>query len=86
MDISLPTEQENYIKGKVKAGTYHCESDVVRDALRLMADQDAMRESKLDALRKEINKGLDSLDRGEGMPLDIKAIKARGQAMLKGDS
>jgi len=31
-----------------------------------------------EALRKDIGQGLASLDKGEGKPLDVKAIKAKG--------
>lgn len=84
MHISLPAEQERYVRGKVQAGAYPCESDVIRDALLLMADQDALQERKLEALGQEISKGLKSLDKGEGRPLDIEAVKARGRARLAG--
>ena len=83
MNISLPAEQARYVREKVQAGIYPCESDVIRDALRLMADHDTLQGRKLAALRHEINKGLDSLDGGEGKPLDIEAIKAKGRALLE---
>ena len=83
MNLLLTTEQRNYLNRKMETGTYASESDVIRDALRLMEDRDVMQEKKLEVLRCEIQKGIDSIDRGEGRPLDIEAIKARGRAMLK---
>ena len=84
MNISLPAEQERYVSGKVQAGAYSCASDVIRDALRLMADRDAEDERKLAALRREIQKGIDSFEQEGGIPLDVESIKARGRARLEG--
>ena len=86
MNISLPAEQARYVRGKVQAGAYASESDVIRDALRLMAAQDTKQPEKLEALRQAIQEGVVALDRGEGRPLDIEAVKARGRTALKGRS
>ncbi|WNV06497.1 hypothetical protein RP726_08850 [Candidatus Methylospira mobilis] len=43
------------------------------------ADRHPLREQRLDALRRDIQKGMDS---GESTPLDIEAIKARGRQRL----
>ena len=83
MNISLPAEQESYIRGKVQAGAYASESDVICDALRLMVAQDTKRPDKLEALRQAIQEGVASLNRGEGKPLDMEAVKARGRALLQ---
>ena len=37
---------------------------------------------KLQQLRTDIEEGISSLDRGEGKPLDIEAIKAEGRRRL----
>ena len=42
-----------------------------------------VKEERLQALKHEIKKGIDSLDRGEGKPFDAEAIKARGRTMLE---
>ena len=83
MNISLPAEQEQYINGKVKAGAYACTSDVIRAALRLMREHDAEEERKLEILRREIQKGIDSFEQDGGIPFDAEAIKAEGRAILE---
>jgi len=50
---------------------------VVRDALRLLEERDRLYHVRLQALRKEVSKGLEQLDRGEGVPFDPKALKQR---------
>ena len=56
----------------------------MREALRLLEERDAMQAIRLESLRQDINKGLDSLERGEGKPLDIATIKAKGRTKLQG--
>ena len=52
----------------------------------MLEEREAVRSLKLEALRKRIDQGLNSLNDGEGNHLDVEAIKARGpQAQLKDD-
>lgn len=65
MNVSLTPELEQLIKEKIDSGMYHSASEVVRDALRLFKEHDQLRQMRLEELRREIQKGLDQLDRGE---------------------
>ncbi|WP_188151472.1 type II toxin-antitoxin system ParD family antitoxin [Teredinibacter waterburyi] len=84
MNVSLTSELEGYVKSKVATGMYNSVSEVMREALRLLKERDAMQAIRLEALRRDIDKGMDSLERGEVKPLDIEAIKAKGRAKLVG--
>lgn len=64
MNVSLTPELEQIVKQKVESGLYGSSSEVVREGLRLLQQQDEMRESKLKALRAEIQKGTESLEAG----------------------
>jgi antitoxin ParD1/3/4 len=64
MNVSLTPELEKIVDIKVKSGLYNSASEVVREGLRLLQQRDEMREMKLDALRKEIQKGIDDLEAG----------------------
>jgi antitoxin ParD1/3/4 len=79
MKISLPQHLEEMVKGKVESGLYNSASEVMREALRLLEERDQLRELRLEELRREIQKGIDS---GEATPLDIEKIKARGRERL----
>ncbi|TAN47855.1 MAG: type II toxin-antitoxin system ParD family antitoxin [Methylococcaceae bacterium] len=79
MNISLTPHFEALVKNKLDSGLYRSAGEVIRAALQLLEERDRMRELQLDALRKEIRRGMDS---GEPTPLDIEAIKARGRARL----
>lgn len=82
MNISLTSELESYVKAKVATGMYNSASEVMREALRLMEERDAMQAVRLEALKLEINKGLESLEREGSKSLDIESIKAKGRAQL----
>jgi antitoxin ParD1/3/4 len=79
MNISLNPHFESLIQMKVKSGLYNSASEVVREALRLMEERDHLRELRLEEVRQEVQKGIDS---GESTPLDMEEIKARGRERL----
>lgn len=64
MNVSLTTELEQIVDQKVKSGMYTSASEVVREGLRLLQQRDEIRETKLSALRAEIQKGIDDLEAG----------------------
>ena len=65
MNVSLTPELEQFVADKVKSGLYNSASEVVREGLRLVHEQDQLREIKLAELRREIQIGIDQLERGE---------------------
>lgn len=65
MNVSLTVELEQLVHEKVKSGRYLSASEVVREALRLLAERDQLREIRIETLRKEIAIGSDQSDRGE---------------------
>lgn len=64
MNVSLTPELERIVETKVKDGLYNSASEVVREALRLLQKRDEVSQLKLDALRAEIQKGVDDLEAG----------------------
>lgn len=64
MNVSLTKELEQIVDQKVKSGLYNSASEVVREGLRLLQQRDEVREAKLNALRAEIQKGIDDLEAG----------------------
>lgn len=80
MNVSLTPQLESYVKEKVAAGMYNSVSEVMREALRLLEERDALKEMKLAALRQDLQQGIDALDNGEGSLLDMDAIKAKARA------
>lgn len=79
MNISLTPQLEELVKRKVDSGLYGSASEVMREALRLLEERDQLRRMRLEALRADMQQGVDS---GEPTPLDMGAIKARGRQRL----
>ena len=48
MNVNLPPSLEEMVRAKVGSGMYASVSEVVREALRLMEEQDRLRQLKLD--------------------------------------
>lgn len=65
MNISITPELEKFIQAKVKSGMYQSASELVRDALRLLAERDELRRKQLEKLDRDIQLGLDQAKRGE---------------------
>jgi antitoxin ParD1/3/4 len=76
MNIDLSPQLESMVREKVRSGLYTSPGEVVREALRLMAEQDHQRAAKLDRLRLDIQAGLDS---GPATPLNLDEAKAEGR-------
>lgn len=82
MNVSLTPQLESFVKQKVSTGMYNSVSEVIREALRLLEEKEVLKAMKLEALKADIQDGIDSLDSGQGKPLDIESIKARGRQIL----
>lgn len=81
MNVSLTPQLESYVKQKVAAGMYNSVSEVMREALRLLEERDALKDIKLAALRRDLQDGIDELDREEGTPLDMDEIRAKARSI-----
>jgi len=57
---SIGKHFEDMIEGLLESGRYSTASEVMRDGLRLVEEREERRRVKLEALRAEIQKGLDS--------------------------
>jgi antitoxin ParD1/3/4 len=74
MYVPLPSDLEELIQRKVEAGEYESASDVVVEALYLLAARDRFLEGEREELRREIQIGIEQCDRGEVAPFDRKTI------------
>ena len=80
---SIGKHFEGFIEGLLKSGRYSTASEVMRDGLRLIEEREERRKAKLEALRAEIQKGLDSGPAREFDPKTLAAeVKARGRQRL----
>ncbi len=77
MNVNLTPQLEELVRAKVASGMYTSASEVVREALRLMDEQDRLRAAKLEHLRDDIRQGLDS---GTSQPWSAEEAKREGRA------
>ena len=79
MRVWLSPQTGEWVTELVESGRYYSPSEVVEHALQLLAERHRIREMKLQELRKEVQKGLDS---GPSVPFDIEEFKKRVRARL----
>jgi putative addiction module CopG family antidote len=77
MNVNLTPQLEDLVRSKVSSGMYTSASEVVREALRLLQEQDKFRDAKLEELKRDIRKGLDS---GASEPWNPAALKVKARA------
>ena len=85
MNVSLTPELETLVNEKVKSGNYNSASEVVREALRLLKEQDELKRIRREELRREVMKGVNEIRSGQGTVYDsaealAEAVISRGKA------
>ena len=78
MTISITGEIQTLIQQEFATGHYQTTDEVLLAAVRLLSE----RRENIDRLRREIEPSLARLDRGEGEPLDMEAIKAEARRLF----
>lgn len=58
---------ENFIRQKIESGRYNSASEVIREALRLLEEQEELRSAQLNNLRQQLQEGKES---GPGIPVN----------------
>lgn len=74
LNVSLTPEFADFIEEAVASGSYVSASEVVRDALRLMQQDQESEAAKLALLRKAVDAGLAQSERGEFSRLSVADI------------
>ncbi len=77
MNVNLTPQLEELVRAKVASGLYTSASEVVREALRLMDEQDRLRAAKLEQLRDDIRQGVNS---GPSKAWNANEVKREGRA------
>ena len=78
---SIGKHFEDMIDGLIEDGRYATASEIIRDGLRLVEEREERRKAKLEALRAEIQKGIDS-GPAEDVGDMFERIKAEGRKRL----
>ena len=68
MDVSLPDGLVEVVDAWVRDGTYGSRTDVISEALLLLAHRDADRERAREAVRAKVAEGLEAIEAGDVHP------------------
>jgi Arc/MetJ-type ribon-helix-helix transcriptional regulator len=75
MSTNLSPENEQYIKNAIAAGTYHDRGEALDIAVELL--------KKREQLIRDVNHGIEQLERGEGKVWDMDDINEKIRARLE---
>ena len=65
MNVNLGTTFDKFVAELLATGQYQSQSEVLREALRLLKEREEIKRLRLLSFRKELAVGLDQADRGE---------------------
>lgn len=82
MGIELTPEQEAIITSRVNARMYESPTAMIDQALMLLEEREHQKAKERAFFEREIKPSLESLDRGEGTPLDMNEIIAEANKRL----
>ena len=71
MTINLKPELQQLIQKEIERGAYQSVEEFVERAVQMLHDEEELLWENKDAIHREIGRGLDELDRGEGIPGDV---------------
>lgn len=75
MNISLTPTLEKFVQDKVASGLYNSVSEVIREALRLLASKDSISQERIAQLNRDIEEGWNDTVILEGHSAMQKLIK-----------
>ena len=64
MNVSLTPELEEFVRRLLASGRYTSASEVIREALRLLAEREKLKEARVEELRGQVARGLAQADAG----------------------
>ena len=68
-NINLTEHLDSFVERQVASGRYSNASEIIREGLRLLEEQEQERKAKLKVLRQAAKQGFDEIDRGNGIAL-----------------
>jgi len=87
MNVNLGPKLDCFVADMLKTGLYQTQGEVVRDGLRLLKDQETLKQLHLEELRREIAIGDAAADQGkfvDGPAYMAKLIKKAKAAVKRG--
>lgn len=75
-NINLTARQSAFVDKAVRSGRYQNASEAVRDALRVLEQVQHEQAYRLELLRAQVQAGIDALDRGDFVEVDVDQLDA----------
>jgi len=75
MNVNLGPTLDKFVAEMLRTGLYQSQSEILREALRLLKEREQAKKSELARLRREIALGTEQAERGE--LIDGEAVFAR---------
>ena len=64
MEITLTPELEKLVNEELQSGNYYSPTDVLREGLLLLKERKLSKQSRIENLRREVQKGIDAIRQG----------------------
>ena len=80
--ITLTSDMAESVKAAVAEGHYASNSEIVREALRDWRLKQLKQKSELEALRQDIARGLDDVEKDHVKDFDVDGIVTQGEKRL----
>jgi antitoxin ParD1/3/4 len=75
VSATLSPENEQFLERVVSLGIYHDRNEALDRAVELLR--------RREQLVRDVNEGIEQLESGQGVPLDIEAVKATVRSRLE---
>jgi antitoxin ParD1/3/4 len=81
MNVNLGITFDKFVAELLASGQYQSQSEVLREALRLLKEREEIKRMRLESFRKELSVGMDQADRGQFVdgPKAIQKIRKRSE-------
>ncbi|MCY7272860.1 MAG: type II toxin-antitoxin system ParD family antitoxin [Phormidesmis sp. CAN_BIN44] len=67
MNITLKTEQEQFIQAKLQSGKYQTVDEIIAEAFRALEERDGDYQQWVEEIRERVDAAAASLDQGKGL-------------------
>lgn len=86
MNVSLTQKLEKFVQKKVASGLYTSASEVVREGLRLLEEQERLKKARLQEVREKVEEGWAAAQHGNLVdgPAAMKTLLVRTRKKVKG--
>ena len=83
MNVSLSTELEHFVAERVKYGGFKSESELIAEAIHALQEREAVLAKEREWLRKELQIGIDQINRGEVIDGEVAMERLRQKAQAR---